>query len=89
MFNNSRRRTVARPVHNGGDLLCTAGDHRLDAPIAQVAHPTGNAQRLSLARHTGPKGDALNTAGDDQVTDLNGHYFTCMPGVAPASGERM
>lgn len=82
-----RWRAASCPVQDRRHLFRAPGDHRFDTAVAAIAHPASDAERLRLARHAGAVADALHPTADEQVPDF--HYFTCMPAVAPLSGERM
>jgi len=53
-----------RPVEQGADILGEAFEDRLDPPVGQVAHPTGDAVLLGQPPATIAEEDALHPAGD-------------------------
>ena len=62
-----RRRSRVQFHQDMLDLLLIAGEHHLDGPVAAIAYPTVEAERLRFIDHEGTKSDPLHPSADDHV----------------------
>ena len=66
-FHLRTRRPVLRPFDQALQCLITAFDHGLDAAVAAVAHPAGQAQAARFCAHAVTKPYALHVSGNFQM----------------------